>query len=283
MTILVTGATGNIGRHVVDDLLEAGEKVRALTRDPATAGLPDDVEVLPGDLTDADAVAVALEGVHAVHLFPVLDAVGEFVRLAGRAGVERVVMFTGAWAAGLTRRDRESWTFPRYRAAERLVEQGGMAWTILRPGPFALNLRWWAGSIRAEGLVRAPHGRAICPLVHEADIAAVAAAALTRDGHAGARYVLTGPAATSQVEQAQAVGRALGRDIRFEEITEREWRNSVQGIMRPGIAEDMLRAWAETVADPAEALPVSPAVELVTGRPARSVEQWARDHVADFA
>lgn len=283
MTILVTGATGNIGRHIVRDLLATGRKVRAMIRNPDASGLPAGVDVVPGDLTAPSSLPPVLDGVESVYLFPVLTAVEEFTSLAARAGVRRIVLLTGSWSAGETLRDRESWTFPRYRAAEAVVEDSGLEWTILRPCPFATNLLWWAPSIRAEGVVRAPYGASACPLIHEADIAAVAAHALSQDGHAGQRYVLTGAESVTQVEQAAAIGRAIGRDIRFAELTADEWRASVSAFLRPGIIDDLLRYWSETAADPGTAQRVSPTVEQVTGSPGRTIAQWAADHARDFA
>jgi uncharacterized protein YbjT (DUF2867 family) len=240
------------------------------------------VDVVPGDLTAASSLPAALDGVESAYLFPVLPAVEKFASLAARAGVRRIVLLTGSWAAGETRRDRESWTFPRYRAAEAVLEGSGLEWTILRPCQFATNLLWWAPSIRAEGVVRAPYGASACPLIHEADIAAVAARALSEDGHAGQRYLLTGPQSVSQAEQAATIGAAIGRDIRFAELTAREWRASVSGFLRPGIIDDLLRYWSETAADPHAGQRVSPAVEHVTGRPGRTIGQWAADHASDF-
>jgi uncharacterized protein YbjT (DUF2867 family) len=282
VTILVTGATGNIGRHIVPNLLAANQKVRVLTRDSVPAGRPAEVEVVRGDLTVPSSLQPALEGVDSVYLFPVLTAVEKFVELAAQAGVRRIVLLTGSWSAGETRRDRESWTFPRYRAAEAVVEGSGLEWTILRPCPFAANLLWWAPSIRAEGLVRAPYGASACPLIHESDIGAVAAHALTEDRHAGQRYLLTGAESLTQVEQADTIGRAIGRDIRFVEVTADEWRASVSAFLRPGIIDDLLRYWSETAADPGTGQRLSPSVEEVTGAPGRTITRWAADHARDF-
>ncbi len=284
MTILVTGATGNIGRLVVDKLLASGRQVRALTRSPDKARLPTKVEVVQGELTVPQSWPAALVSIESVYLFPVLDGIHQFLDMAKRAGARRVVLLSGASAAGETERDRQSWTYPQYRAVETAVEGAGLdEWTFVRPGPFAANLLWWAHSIRTEGVVRAPYGDAVYPLIHEADIAAVAALALTENGHAGAKYTLTGPELTSQVEQVATIGKAIGRDIRFEELTEEQWRGSVGRFLPPGVVTDLLRYWSETAKDPSTALPVVPTVERLTGRPARTLLQWAADHAHDFS
>jgi uncharacterized protein YbjT (DUF2867 family) len=282
VAILVTGAAGNIGRHIVSNALEAGASVRALVRRPAEAQLPADVDVVPGDMTDLDAVRRALDGVEALYLFPVLDVVPAIAQLARAAGLRTVVFLSGAWTAGLSPRDRESWTYAQYVEAEAAVEGAGVEWTMLRPGPFMTNMLWWARTIKASRVVRAPYAAATCPAIHEADFADVATAALLEPGHAGARHMLTGPAQVSQVEQVQALSEALGSEIAFDELTADQWRDSVGKFLRPGIAADLLRDWSETAADPSSALPVYDTVERVTGKPARTISQWANEHVAAF-
>ncbi|MYS18485.1 NAD(P)H-binding protein, partial [Streptomyces sp. SID4982] len=132
MTILVTGATGKTGRHVVRELLAEGEEVRVLTRSPEKAEVPSGASVVRGDLSEPESLYPALDGVSSVFLFPVLDAIPAFAATAKRAGVRKVVLFTGAWAAGHTARDRASWVYPRYRAAEAaLAENGPEQWTVL--------------------------------------------------------------------------------------------------------------------------------------------------------
>ncbi|MDL5206208.1 NAD(P)H-binding protein [Streptomyces sp. ALI-76-A] len=284
MTILVTGATGKTGRHVVRELLAEGADVRVLTRHPEKADLPPGVTVVKGDLTTPENVSAALDGVDRAFLFPVLHAIPEFAEAAKRAGVGRVVLFTGAWAAGHNERDRGSWVYPRYRAAEAALAGSGPAeWTVLRPAPFATNALWWAPSVRAEGVVRLPHPDAVCPIIHEADLAATVVRALLSDDRHGAHYTVTGPAAVTQAEQVAAIGEAIGRTLRVERIEPEQWRSEAERFLRPGIAGDLLREWSETERDPATALPVLPTVQELTGRPARTFAQWAADHAHDFA
>ncbi|WP_432158848.1 SDR family oxidoreductase [Streptomyces sp. bgisy153] len=283
MTILVTGATGKTGRHVVRELISAGAEVRILTRHPEEADVPSGVTVVRGDLTAPESLHAALDGVTSAFLFPVLDAIPAFAETAKRAGVRRVVLFTGAWAAGLTARDRGSWVYPRYRAAEAaLAENGPEEWTVLRPAPFATNALWWAPGARADGVVRLPHPDAVCPVIHEADLAAAAVRALLTDGHHGRHYTVTGPALVSQAEQVAAIGKATGRPLRVARIEPATWRSEAERFLRPGIVGDLLGEWSETERDPATALPVTSAVPDLTGRPARTFTQWAADHARAF-
>ncbi|MFD6420507.1 SDR family oxidoreductase [Streptomyces sp. NPDC060198] len=284
MSILVTGATGKTGRHIVRELLATEKDVRVLTRRPEQVEPRPGLTVIEGDLTSSDSLSAALDGVERAFLFPVLPAIGAFAGAAERAGVRRVVLFTGAWAAGHTERDLGSWVLPRYREAEDALATNGPAeWTVLRPAPFATNALWWASALRDRGVVGLPHPDAVCPVIHEADIAAAVVRTLLDDGHHGARHTLTGPALVTQAEQVAAIGKAVGRPLRVERIPPEQWRADAERFLRPGIAGDLLREWAETEKDPSTALPVLPTVTEITGRPARTFTRWAEDHAADFA
>ncbi|MEU7892494.1 NAD(P)H-binding protein [Nonomuraea sp. NPDC049152] len=283
MRILVTGATGTVGRVVVDRLLAAGHQVRALTRNPATAALPGAAEVVAGDLTDASTLAAALEGVDRTFYLPgVLDAdlatkqADAFLAHAARAGVTRVVDMTTS--AVTTRRPG---SFEMLHDVEEVIEGSGLEWTHVRPGEFAVNkLDMWGESIRTEGVVRSAFPDALGVPIHEADIADVIVAALLEDGHAGHAYTLSGPLAQTHREQAAAVGEGLGRRLRFEPLTYGQARAAYITAGFPmDVAEYILGYQAEYAEEPPE---VSPDVERVLGRPARTLSQWASDHTSDL-
>jgi uncharacterized protein YbjT (DUF2867 family) len=286
MHILVTGATGFVGRNVVAQLIQAGVRVRALTRNPATATLPAEVEVAQGDLSLPATLAPTLAGVDRMYLFPVDETAREVVALAKRAGVRRIVDLSAASVtAGL-----------HTNPVEQVVEESGLEWTHLRPCGFMANmLQLWAPSIRAERVVRYPFADEPMNLIHEADIAAVATAALLEEGHTGAAYTLTGPALITVREQVRAIGEALGEPVRYEEVSRERAREllKAQGGFAAESADLMLgfvdyggeaASGAEGYADQdwSALMRPWPDVELVTGRPARSFVEWARDHVADF-
>lgn len=153
MAILVTGATGNVGRNVVRRLVEAGTEVRALTRSPRPAGLPEVVRVIAGDLMQPESLADALKEVDRMYLFPVAETAREVVALARQAGVRRIVVLSsGAVTAGFD----SDFHLP----VERAVEESGLEWTHVRPGEFAMNkLALWGPSIRAEGWCAIPTPR----------------------------------------------------------------------------------------------------------------------------
>ncbi|MER7466250.1 NAD(P)H-binding protein [Streptomyces sp. NPDC097981] len=278
MTVLVTGATGSVGRHVVGRLVSAGVPVRALTRTPATAGLPDAVEVFEGDLDRPETLRAALAGVESLYLFPVPGTAREVVAAAKEAGVRRIVVLS---SSSVLDTSGDNHSGEHHRAVERAVEESGIEWTFVRPDEFATNVLWkWAHSIRTEGVVRAPYGNAPRVLIHEADVAAVAAAALLEDGHAGQAYVLTGPEVVTQAEQVAQIAGAIGRPVAFEEITPDQARRFMGQAMPAPVVEMVLGYLADAVANP----PVTvDTVEKITGRPALTFARWAADHAADFA
>ncbi|MEU4584514.1 NAD(P)H-binding protein [Kitasatospora aureofaciens] len=278
MTILVTGATGAVGRPVVGQLVAAGESVRAVTRNPATAALPEPVEVFEGDLEKPESLRAAFAGVDRLYLFPVPETAREVVALAKEAGVRRIVVLSSSSVLD-TSGDNHSGEY--HRAVERAVEESGIEWTFVRPDEFATNVLWkWGHSIRTEGLVRAPYGNAKRVLIHESDVAAVAVAALRSGEHAGRAYVLTGPEALTQVEQVRQIARAIGRPVAFEEITADRAREVMGQVMPAQVVEMVLRYLADAVVNPPA--PVD-TVEKVTGRPALTFARWAADHAVDFA
>lgn len=276
--VLVTGATGNVGRRLVAMLVEAGVTPRALTRDPHSAGLPDGVEAVRGDLADPGSLDAALEGVDSVFLlWPFLTAEAAQPVVDAIAKHARHVVYLSAFSV---RDDLSPAENGVWGELEQLIERAGVRWTFLRAGGFATNTLGWAGQIRGTGVVRAPYAGAARSLIHEADIAAVAALALTEDGHDGRRYVLTGPEVVTQAEQVRIIGEVTGRSLRFDEQPPEEAREQMIAAWGdPAFVDQALGHWARIVGEPE---PVTSTVRELTGRPARTFRDWARDHAADF-
>lgn len=270
MRILVAGATGQIGRHLVHQLHQAGHRVRALSRNPAAAALPPGVEVIQGDLTDVDTLIPAFDGVEAVHLITFggddgadLTNGSDIIDLAERSGIKRATVLTG-WAP---------------TSIETALEDTAIAWTLLQPVEIMLNTFDWADEIRATATVST---LATWPsaMVHEADIAAVAAHALTHDGHGGQTYALTGPEALTPEQRTAILAKATGRDISHVQLTEEQER---QRLNAHGYGDDYVEFGMQlALHPPQEAGTVLPTVKNVTGRPARTFTQWAHEHAEAF-
>jgi uncharacterized protein YbjT (DUF2867 family) len=276
--ILVTGATGNVGRHVVAELLKRGNAVRALVRDPAAARLPARVDAVRCDLSDPETLRPHLDGIESVFLlWPFFSADGVAALMdVLRLGSPRVVYLSAMGARG----DDDGGEPVFHHQVERVIEESGVPWTFLRAGGFATNALWWAPQIRETGIVRAPYAQAARSLIHERDIADVAVRALTDERHAGARHVLTGPAAVTQADQVRIIGEVIRRPLRFEEIAPEAARDEMiaEGLP-PAFAESSMRYWATLVGNPE---PVMATVEEITRAPARPFRGWAMDHAADF-
>jgi uncharacterized protein YbjT (DUF2867 family) len=275
--VLVTGATGNVGRLVVDQLLDAGVEVRALTNNPSKAALPTGVEVVEGYLGKLATMPAALEGVQRLYLAPLPRTAQTVVDMAVHAGVERIVALSSSGADDEAQGDPSAWWF---YAVERAAESApGIEWTHLRPGEFMLNALGWADSIRAEGVVRAAYGAASYAPLDLVDIAAIAAKVLLEDGHHGAKYEMTGPESLSKIEKVRIIGEVLGREIRFVEISHAEARAEMVALGYGEATDWLLDGDAQMIGHPQ---PVLPTVPDLLGRPSKTFAAWVRDHVDAF-
>jgi uncharacterized protein YbjT (DUF2867 family) len=277
--IVVTGATGNIGRPLTRALAAAGEQVTAVSRHPAV--VPDGVRHLVADLADPAGLRPALAGakslflllsgdLHALGAHPA-DIVGEAVG----SGVRRIVLLS---TLGVVTRPFGA-TRIAMRELEDTVRESGLEWAVLRPGGFASNALWWAESVRERRVVAAPFGDVGVPVVDPADIAAVAAACLLEDRHTGGAYELTGPEVITPRGQTEALAAVLGSPVAFHELTRDEARAAMARSMPAELADDTLDILGNP--SPAE-LRVSPDVERVLGRAPRPFADWAARNVAAF-
>lgn len=281
--ILVTGATGTVGRNVVDELLQAGASVRALTRNPHAANLPEGVGVVGGDLGRPDSLGPALVGVERVFLLSTgpdraaHDA--NLVAAAKRAGVRRIVKLSALTVADDTQDD----AITRWHiAGEQAVLASGLEWVFLRPGAFMSNALAWAGMIKHQGAVFAPFSGVRTAAIDPADVAAVAARALTSDGRSANAYALSGPELISAADQVQTLGRALRRELQLIEVpVSAARRRMLDAGMDAELADAVLATQANAGHGPGAT--VTPTVQQLTGRPARTFAEWAQVHAPVFA
>jgi len=279
--VLVTGATGRIGRAVVDRLVDADVPVRALTRGSEHAALPPEVDEVSGDLTVPESLEAALGGVSAVFLLwtaPPTTVPAVVERLATYA--PRVVFLSSPHQTPHPFFQQPNPMAVMHAGIERLIADAGLESTIIRPGMLAWNtVPWWASAIRGDGVVRWPYGAAETAPVDDRDVAAVAARTLHEDGHAGGDYVLTGPEPLSQAEQVTIIGDVLGRPVTFWELSPDEFRNETQATWPRPVVDMLLDAWGATIGEPAF---VTTTVSDLLGTPPRSFRQWVTDHATAF-
>ncbi|WP_232668746.1 NAD(P)H-binding protein [Pseudonocardia sp. TRM90224] len=260
MRVLVTGSTGDVGRALVDRLLDGGAEVHALTRNPAAAArFRAGVEVAVGDANDPELLDAALDGVDSVHLVADLVAPHVVARIA-RSQARRVVVLSG-FAQG---------------PVEEAVRQSRLRWTLLRPVEFMANALAWSPDIRAHGIVREPFPELRSARIHESDVADVAAAILFEGGYDGRSLRLTGAAALTTREAVRVLAEVVGRAVRVVTTSPAELR---AGGM-PADEVDALVAWAAN--PPPDVSTVLPTVEQVTGRRPRSFAEWVVEHAQCF-
>jgi uncharacterized protein YbjT (DUF2867 family) len=272
MTIVVTGATGNVGRPLVSLLAAAGAQVRAITRSPNTAGFPDGVASV------VEAVD-ALPGASAVFLNSraLGDGLADVVAAARRSGVTKLVALSAINADDDFSRQPSRVRGDRNKEVEQLSIDSGLAWVSLRPTVFATNfVGMWAAQIQAGDVVGGPYAQASSAPIVEADIAAVAARALLTDELVGQQIPLTGPQAFTNTELVQVIGRVLGRPLQYFEATPDLVR---QRFIAIGLGAEFADAYtamqAAAVDKPAL---VTHEVEKITGRPATTFARWIADN-----
>jgi uncharacterized protein YbjT (DUF2867 family) len=268
--ILITGASGKVGRELTDLLVARDVEVTAVTRDPEGAGLTGPARVVQAPVyDDIDAIFLNLAAVGATLPDVLADAAAH--------GVRRAVLLSAITVeyGGGYRRFAEA-----FRAAEEVVRSSGLEWTFLRPSQFASNALVWAPQIRSTGRVRTAYGEAAFSPIHPLDIAAVAARALQDEKFAGQAYALTGPESLTQRDQVDLIGKALGEPVEFEEITFEQARQAMidQGVP-PEIPDRMYGYLAECLASPA---PSTTTVAELLGRPALDFTDWAMEHAPAF-
>jgi uncharacterized protein YbjT (DUF2867 family) len=272
MTIVVTGATGNVGRPLVAELHTAGARVRAVTRSPESADFPDGVEVV----THA---AEALDGASAVFLNS--RALGpqltDVVTRSTYAGATKLVALSAINADDDFARQPSRVRGDRNKEVEELAVQSGLAWVSLRPAVFASNFAgMWSAQIRAGDVVAGPYAQASSAPIAETDIAAIAARALLTDDFDGQALPLTGPQALTNAELVDTIGIVLDRELRYLEVPPDLVRQRFAALgFDPAFGDAYMAMLAETLDKPAL---VTGDVEKILGRPARTFGDWVSHH-----
>src|SRR6266496_685848 len=277
-TVLVTGATGTIGRDVAKILSENAVPIRAGVRDQAKARkqLGADIALVTFDFEDAASFPGALKGVEKVFLLPPLmpnqvEVTNAFVDAAKRAGVRHIVKLSeiGADAS-------PPYTFGKWHAAnEQHIRESGLAFTFLRPNSFMQNFITYFPP--RDGAIYLPWGTGTASFVDTRDVGSVAAEVLTSDGHEEKTYTLTGPAALGIADVARILSEAAGREFKYVDVPEGAARD---GMLQAGMPKWLVEAvmdlhavnkqnrWSAVTAD----------IEKVAGNPPTDFAQFARDH-----
>jgi uncharacterized protein YbjT (DUF2867 family) len=284
--ILVTGATGTIGKELVQDLLSHHCEFKVMVRkeEVRAAMAAKGVKAVLGDFSRPETFSAALSGVKQVFLLttPQPDIVkieGAFLEAARAAGVNRVVrlsaMGANPWAASPLIRG--------HGQCEARLEASGMAWTILRPTMFMQNLvPMYGASVASTSTLFAPAGDARIPWVDARDIAAVARIVLTDAGHQGLVYELTGPAPCTYEGVAEILGTELGRKVKFVDVPDDAAYSTMTGMGMSGwMAHSLITLFHLFRANGNTAVALG-TVARITGRPARTLKDYLHENIAAF-
>jgi uncharacterized protein YbjT (DUF2867 family) len=283
--ILLIGASGTVGGHLLPQLTITGHPFRALVRNPTTAHLVERYggEAALGDLDEPDTVAAAMVGVQTAFLLcpfdeSALTRTRTFVTQAQQAGVRRVVRMSAMGAVNgpdlpIARAQRD---------AEELLEGSGLAWSHLRPNTFMTNLLFSVASIVDDGALYVPAGDGAISFVDPADVAAVTAQVLTNDGHDGRAYEITGPAALDHDQVAAIMAAAAGHPVRYVDTPEDAAGKAMADQGLSAWYVDRILGFYRELRTNTFWATVTPTVELLTGRRARPLHEWAAAHAAAF-
>jgi uncharacterized protein YbjT (DUF2867 family) len=281
MTYLITGATGDGGARVVEQLLQQGERPRIFVRNAqkARTRYGDRVEVFVGDLAEPASLQPALAGIGALFLVnsgPEIPARDQAAAQAAQAaGVERLVKLSsmdveqglaiGAW----------------HEQGEAAIRASGIQFTFVQPTGFMSNLLAWAKSIQTEGVVRASTGDGRRAFIHSADIAAVAVKALTTAEYTGKSLPITGPEALSFAEATEKIGSVIGKRLTFKTISDEEARQRYSAISG-STAETEAHVSLWRAIREGRLAKVTDNVERILGRKPITLDHWANENAAAF-
>jgi len=285
-TILITGATDNIGTELTKQLSARKVPFRAMVRamkDAKSLADLEGAETILGDFNDEETVVAALQDVERAFLLTNSSEQAEtqqstFVDIANRAGVKHIVKLS-QWAADSNSPVR----FLRYHAAvEQKIKDSGIAYTFLRPNLFMQGLLGFRESIVKQGKFFAAIGDAKISAVDVRDIAAVAAAALTEQGHEGKIYNITGSEALTHQKMAEKLSAALKRQIQFVNVSPEAMRDALISAGFPDWqADGLIEDYAHY--SRGEASEIASGVQDATGKPPRSFDDFARDYASAFS
>jgi uncharacterized protein YbjT (DUF2867 family) len=282
MTYLITGATGDIGSKVVEQLLQRGERPRIYVRDAekAQARFGDKIDIFGGDLADSATLQAALEGVEEFFLLnsgPQIPARDEAAAKAAKAtGVRHLVKLSsldvrqglaiGAW----------------HERGETAIRASGICFTFVQPTGFMSNLLAWARSIKSEGVVRSSTGDGRRAFIHTQDIAAVATEALTSCKYDGKSLPITGPEAITFAEVTGKIGAAIGKQLTFQPISDEEAGQRYAGATGAPAEDTEAHVALWRAIREGRLASVTDNVEHILGRKPITLDQWIQENAVAF-
>lgn len=281
--IVVTGATGTVGRPVVEQLLQRGQQVRAVTHHAGAESLPPGVDVVHCDLSVPQTIDAVLRDASALFVHPraVAGFAPDLMQLATEYGVRRVVALSAINVDDDLAHQPSRVNGDRNKEVEDAVVHSGLPWVSVRAGSFAINISLvWASQIRGgSDVVRGPYAGFTEAVIHEHDLGAVIAAALC-DHHLDGLIPVTGPQALTYARMVTTIGEVIGRPLRYEEISPGE---ATEGMVSQGIprafADALMAHYRRDFDTPVE---LSDNVSTILGRPAKTYAEWVADHSAAF-
>jgi uncharacterized protein YbjT (DUF2867 family) len=285
--ILIIGATGPTGKEAVAQLVNRGQKVRAVTRDPEKAAAMAELagaEIVAGDSSNVASLTSAFEGVDKVYLVPPTDRNWDqlqsaIVEAARAAGVAHIVKMSAIGAGP----DQPSMSLSFHWQGEVDIEDAGIAYTFIRPNSFFQNTLFDAPTINAEGKFYSCVGDAQFAKIDTRDIGEVVAKVLSEDGHQGKIYELTGPEPLTYSDIAVTLSSAVGRSIEYVDMAADDYAGALETAGFPGwLAKEFADIYGRGFYRDSGGAYTTDTVERLLGRPPRAFSEFARDYAEAF-
>jgi uncharacterized protein YbjT (DUF2867 family) len=278
---LVTGATGNVGSNVVNQLLAQGEEVRVFAHDAAKAAHSSDrVQIALGDFTKPETYAAAVSGVEGIFLMNIttpIDSFRQLLQAAKASGNPRIAFLSSISAA-----DPVTLVGKLHLEKEEAISESGLPYALLRCGGFMSNAFGWLQTIKSESTVYNPMGSGQYAPIAPEDIAAVAVHALRSSQLSAETYNLTGGQLIDTPQQVEILSRLINRPLHIVDITT---ETATENMIRSGIPEPIATGVAKSFESirAGKAAMATNTVAQLTGRPPLTFEDWATRHVDKFA
>lgn len=280
--LLVTGATGNVGKELTEQLVEKGQPVKILARDPSR--IPQSwqsntlVEPIVGDLDKMDTLENALVGIEKLFLITGNSQQDRNILEVGKStGLQHIVKLSTQEAGWVPVKGHGYWHHER----EELIKESGLSWTFLRPCMFMTTAISWAPAIRDKNVVNYPGGPGKIAPIDPWDVAAVARVALTSPGHEQKGYELTGPELLAFGDMTRILSEVLGKPIEYIEESDEDFiKDLLQAHLPKYVAEGLASTFSYIRIG--EFAHLTNSVVSVTGQKPRTFKHWCREHKTDF-
>ncbi len=275
--ILVTGATGNIGKFLVEKLVKDGHFVKAFTRNPERANFNEKIEICKGDLTNKEEILQALNGVDKAFLLLANISADPFIEVASQIGLKHLV-FLSSYSVEIDWKSKNNFIAKHHAEVENKIKLSGIPYTFLRPAGFMTTAFQWLGSIKVQGIAFLPYPDVTHAVIHSKDIALSAAEVLKNNSHIGKSYFLSGPELISPREMVKQISEFIGKELN---VIQPERQQTIN-MMTHNLPLSIIEAILELLESSPKIIEVSENVRRLTHTKGITFKTWIKENEEFF-